>query len=149
MKLLATLMQVMPVFAIIGTFLLILAYDRKNLVERVKSKGIEAEGTVVEMRQNPGSLFSAVEGEGEAPVVDFTTDWGTHRHYSTHYMTASPYNVGQKVKLWYYFYKSRRDVALETDPIGILPPGLFRWGVLFCLLGYPFLLKKLMLLGNF
>ncbi|MBK8968311.1 MAG: hypothetical protein IPM36_16920 [Lewinellaceae bacterium] len=54
MKLLATLMQVMPVFAIIGTFLLILAYDRKNLVERVKSKGIEAEGTVVEMRQNPG-----------------------------------------------------------------------------------------------
>lgn len=142
-------MQGMPLFAIVGTFLLILAYGRKSLVGRVKSKGIEAEGTVVEMRQNPGRLFSAVEGEGEAPVVEFATDWGTHRHYSTNYLTASPYKVGQKVKLWYYFHKSRREVALEDDIPGIMPAGLFRWGIFFCLLGYPFLLKKLMLLGNF
>lgn len=139
----------MPVFGIAGTFLVILAYDRKNLVERVKSKGIETEGTVVEMRRNPGSLFGAAAGEGEAPVVDFTTNWGTHRHYSTNYMPAYPYKVGQKVRLWYSFYKSRRDVALETDVPGIMPAGLFRWGIFFCLLGYPFLLKKLLLLGNF
>ncbi|MCB9332871.1 MAG: hypothetical protein H6574_17505 [Lewinellaceae bacterium] len=148
MNLLATLTQVMPVFGIAGTFLVILAYDRKNLVERVKSKGIETEGTVVEMRRNPGSLFGAAAGEGEAPVVDFTTNWGTHRHYSTNYMPAYPYKVGQKVRLWYSFYKSGGMLPLKPTSLELCRPDCFA-GVYFFACWVIRFAKKLLLLGNF
>ncbi len=140
--------QFMPIVALAGTFMLIIAYDKAHLIERVRSRGIEAEGTVVEIRRNPGGLFRSEEGEGEAPVVDFTTQWGSHRHYSTNYVTPCPYQVGQQVKVWYYFRKSRREVALPDDAAGPLPGVLMRWGIVLCVLGYPFVVKKLMLLGN-
>lgn len=142
------IIQWMPLLAFIGTYLLIIAYDKSKMVERVKSKGIKTVGTVVEIRQNPGELFGSKEGEGQAPVVDFVTNNGSHRHYSTHYQSPCPYQVGQKVEVWYYFYKSIREVLLADEGAGTLPKTLFRWGIALCLISYPFLIKKLMLLGG-
>ncbi|NBB20786.1 hypothetical protein GVN20_15565 [Runella sp. CRIBMP] len=142
------IIQWMPLLAFIGTYLLIIAYDKSKMVERVKSKGIKTVGTVVEIRQNPGELFGSKEGEGQAPVVDFVTNNGSHRHYSTHYQSPCPYQVGQKVEVWYYFYKSIREVLLADEDAGTLPKTLFRWGIALCLISYPFLIKKLMLLGG-
>lgn len=140
--------QAMPLVAFIGTYLLIIAYDKSKIVERVMSKGLKAEGTVVEIRQDPGLLFGSGESKGSAPVVDFVFPNGSHRHYSTHYQTPTPYYVGQKVEVRYYFYKSIREVLLADEDAGTLPKTLFRWGLVMCLLGYPFLLRKLLLLGN-
>ncbi|RDB03445.1 hypothetical protein DVG78_23295 [Runella aurantiaca] len=142
------IIQTMPLLAFIGTYLLIIAYDKSKIVERVTSKGIKTVGTVVEIRQNPGELFGSKEGEGQAPVVDFVFSNGSHRHYSTHYQTPCPYEVGQKVEVSYYFYKSIREVLLANEGAGTLPKTLFRWGIALCLIGYPFLIKKLMLLGG-
>ncbi len=142
------IIQWMPLLAFIGTYLLIIAYDKSKMVERVKSKGIKTVGTVVEIRQNPGELFGSKEGEGQAPVVDFVTNNGSHRHYSTHYQSPCPYQVGQKVEVWYYFYKSIREVLLADEGAGTWPKTLFRWGIALCLISYPFLIKKLMLLGG-
>lgn len=139
--------QLMPLVALIGTYLLIISYDKSKIVERLTSKGVKTEGTVVEIRKNPGSLFSSKEGEGEAPVVEFVTYNGSHRHYSTHYQTPCPYQVGQKVEIRYYFYKSIREVLLANEGAGTLPKTLFRWGIALCFISYPFLIKKLMLLG--
>ncbi len=141
------ILQTMPLLAVIGTYLLIIAYDKSKIVERVKSKGLKTVGTVVEIRQNPGPLFSSKEGEGAAPVVDFLTNNGSHRHYSTHYQNPCPYQVGQKVEVSYYFYKSIREVLLPHEDAGTLPKTLFRWGIILCLIGYPFLIRKMMLLG--
>lgn len=141
------LLQLMPLAAFIGTYLIIIAYDKSKIVERISSKGIKTEGTVIEIRKNPGPLFGSEEGEGEAPVVDFITTHGSHRHYSTHYQTPCPYKVGQKVEVSYYFYKSIREVLLPNEDAGTLPKTLFRWGIALCLIGYPFLFRKLLLLG--
>lgn len=141
------LVQFMPFLAFVGTYMLIIAYDKSKIVERIASKGIKTEGTVIEIRQNPGSLVSSKEGTGEAPVVDFVTAHGSHRHYSTHYQTPCPYKVGQKVEVSYYFYKSIREVLLPHEDAGTLPKTLFKWGILLCFIGYPFLIKKLLLLG--
>lgn len=143
------LLQILPLLAFIGTYLLIIAYDKSKIVERVTAKGIKTEGTVVEIRRDPGSLFDSKEGEGAAPVVDFVTNNGSHRHYSTHYQTPCPYQVGQKVEVRYYFYKSIREVLLANEGAGTLPKTLFRWGIALCLIGYPFLIKKMLLLGSF
>lgn len=140
------LSAVMPYLAIAGTFLLILAYDRSRLPERVRKRGTQAEGTVVEIRRDPGSLFSAREGEGEAPVVDFSYPNGSYRYYSTHYVFPSPYQVGDKVRVWYYFRKSKQEVILEDEDAGTLPGTLYRWGIVCCLLGYPFLIRKMLLM---
>ncbi len=148
MKPLPYLIQLMPYLAFIGTYLLIIAYDRSKIVERVTSKGTKTVGTVVEIRQDPGPLFGSRESKGSAPVVDFDFPNGSHRHYSTHYQTPTQYYVGQKVEVRYYFYKSIREVLLPHEDAGTLPKTLFRWGIVLCLLGYPFLFKKLMLFGG-
>lgn len=142
------LIQAMPLVAFIGTYLLIIAYDKSKIVERVMSKGLKTEGTVVEIYQDPGPLFGPGESKGSAPVVDFATNNGSHRHYSTHFQPVTPYHVGQKVEVRYYFYKSIREVLLADEDAGTLPKTLFRWGIVLCLISYPFLFKKMLLLGS-
>ncbi|HPH20656.1 MAG TPA: hypothetical protein PLE32_17825, partial [Haliscomenobacter sp.] len=58
MEFLNTVTPYLQLLGFIGTYLLILSYDRAQLPERVKKRGIKAEGTVIEIRRNPGSLFS-------------------------------------------------------------------------------------------
>jgi len=77
MEFLNTITQYLPLLALVGTYLLILSFDRAQLPERVKKRGIKTEGTVIEIRQNPGPLFSKTEGQGEAPVVEFKTSSGS------------------------------------------------------------------------
>jgi hypothetical protein len=144
MEILNTISPYFSVLAIIGTYCLILAYDRAKMPERVKKRGQLAEGTVVEIRRNPGPIFGSQEGEGFAPVVEFATSSGNHRHFSTHYQTPSPYQVGQKVQVGYYFYKSIREVLLDGEENQPSSPTLLICGVCLCLLGYPFVFIKLL-----
>jgi hypothetical protein len=138
--------SMISIFALVGTYCFILAYDRQHYIQRVLQKGIETEGTVIEIRRNPGSLFSKVDGEGEAPVVDFTFANGTHRHYSTTYTTPCPYKIGQKVRICYLFYKSKREVALSDEETGNSPKILFTWGIVLCLLSYPEIIRRVLFL---
>jgi len=138
MDILATISQIVPFFALIGTYLLILANSKQHLPERVKKRGIETEGTIVEIRK---------EGLEEFVVVDFTYPNGSFRHISNKYVYPCPYKVGQKVRIWYYFNKSNREVILEDEGIGNLPSKLYRWGFIICIISYPFLIYKLFQLG--
>ena len=146
MEFLNTITPYLQLLGFIGTYLLILSYDRAQMPERVKKRGIKTEGTVIEIRRNPGSLFSKTEGQGDAPVVDFNTISGSHRYHSTNYITPCSYQVGQKVPVWYYFYKSKQEVILENEDAGSLPRTLLVWGIAFCVIGYPFLIRNLLTL---
>lgn len=146
MEFVNTISPYLSILAVIGTFCLILAYNRASLPQRVKSRGRTAEGTVIEIRRNPGALFSAQEGEGYAPVVDFEHPNGSHRYFSTYYQSPSPYQVGQKVQVRYYFYKSIREVILEGEENQPQSPVLLIWGICLCLIGYPFIVIKILAL---
>ncbi len=134
MDILAKISQIVPFFALIGTYLLIMAYSRQHLPERVKKRGIETEGTITEIRK---------DGLKEILVVDFSYPWGSFKHISTEYVYPCPYKVGQKVKIWYYFNKSNREVIVEDEGVGNLPSKLYRWGIIICIISYPFVLNKL------
>lgn len=122
----------------IGTFCLILAYQKKHEIEQVLKNGTRTVGTVIEIRPDPSGKG------GEAPVVDLKIPNGSHRHYSTTYASPSPYKVGQQVDIWYKINKTNRTVALADDTPGNLPKILFWAGVVLCLLSYPELIRRLM-----
>lgn len=144
MEILNSISPYLSVLAVVGTYCLIIYYDRSKMPERVKKRGLRAEGTVVEVRRNPGPIFGSQEGEGYAPVVEFYYPNGSHRHFSTYYQTPCPYEVGQKVQLGYYFYKSIREVLLDGEENQPQSPTLLIWGICFCFLGYPFVVIKLL-----
>lgn len=144
MEILNSISPYLSVLAVIGTYCLIIYYDRSKMPDRVRNRGLRAEGTVVEIRQNPGPIFGSQKGEGYAPVVEFNYPNGSHRHFSTYYQTPCPYEVGQKVQLGYYFYKSIREVLLDGEENQPQSPTLLIWGICFCLLGYPFVVIKLL-----
>lgn len=128
-----------PLLALIGTYCLILAYEKQHRVERVLSKGQKTIGRVVEIRPNQSR-------DGEMVVVDFQTPNGSHRHFSTDYIPVSPYKVGQEVEIWYKFYKSNRAAALPDELPDKRAKAMFRWGIILCISGIPFLIRKLLLL---
>lgn len=144
MEILNSISPYFSVLAIVGTYCIIIYYNNAKMPERVKKRGQTAEGTVIEIRRNPGPLFGSQAGEGYAPVVDFEYPNGSHRHFSNYYQTPSTYQVGQKVKVQYYFYKSIREVLLEGEENQPMSPTLLIWGICFCLLGYPFVVIKLL-----
>ncbi|MBK7233060.1 MAG: DUF3592 domain-containing protein [Saprospiraceae bacterium] len=127
--------------SLIGVYLLILAYQKKHEIEHTLSKGKMAEGTVVELRENPTNVDGG--GKEYTPVVEFRTDHGLYRHHSSTYKFPTPYHLGQKVKIYYYIYKSRYEFALEDDEPGTLPDRLKWWGIIFCIFGLPLLLYKI------
>lgn len=123
--------------AFIGTYCLILANDKQYEIEKVLKNGIRATGTVVEIHNDP-------KGEkGAAPIVEYTTQNGRHRHVSTTYTSPCNYRVGQEVAIWYKTNKTSRISALADDKPGNLPKVLLRWGIVLCLLSYPILLKRM------
>lgn len=137
------LLSMSGIIALVGTYMIIIGYTRNGFFENVRLKGIKTEGIVIALNQNPGSFYGGEEGDGFAPVVEFTTINGTHRHVSTIYKNPTPYIVGQKVNIWYYSYKSRREMALEDDAPGDMPQNLFKWGILLCGIGYPLIYLKI------
>ncbi len=136
MNIIETITKVLPAFALVGTYLLIMAHDRKNLPERVKKNGIETEGIITEISQN--------NTDSETLVVDFSYPNGSYRHVSNQNTNLTSYKVGQKVKVWYYFYKSKREVIMEGEGVGDSPSKLYRWGIIICLISYPFMIIKLL-----
>ncbi len=130
---------VLSIFALVGTYCLIIAYQKEHEIEYVLKHGIRTTGTVTEIRPHRS-------GDGtEAPVVDFKTQNGSHRHFSSTYTLPCNYQVGQQVEIWYKTNKSNRIVALPDDKPGTLPTILFRWGIVLCLLSYPELIRRLMM----
>lgn len=129
---------VLSALVFVGTYCLILAYQKQHEISMVLSKGQKYAGTVVEMRDHPSGNGS------QAPTVEFDSQHGTgHRHYSNTYRMLSNYKTGQKVEVWYYSYKSIRLSALPDDEPGNLPKILFRWGIVLCLLSYPELIRRI------
>lgn len=132
-----------PLLSLIGTYLLILSYSKNNEIAHTLSKGRVTEGTVIQLTENPDDLDLMTKLRAKAPLVEFHTNIGWHRYQSSTYKDPSPYHVGQKVQIYYYFYKSRREMALADDEPGTLPKTLLKWGIIFCAVGYPVLLSKM------
>ena len=132
-----------PILSLIGTYCLILSHSKNNEIAHTLSKGKVAEGTVIKMREDPDHAPSDMDYRGVAPVVEFRTLNGLYQHFSTTYRKNSPYEIGQTVKIHYYSYKSRMEMALPDDETGTLPKTLVKWGIIFCAVGYPILLSKL------
>jgi hypothetical protein len=131
---------VLSIMAFVGTYCLILAYEKQHEIEKVLTRGIKTLGTVTEMRQDPSG------NAGDAPVVDFTTQNGSYKHFSTTYTYPSLYKIGQQVEVWYYHYKSIRLAALADDKPGSLPKTLLRWGIVLCVLTYPEIIRRMITL---
>jgi hypothetical protein len=132
-----------PLLSLIGTYCFILFYTKSHEIEHTINKGKVAEGKVIEMRDDPDHTPSDMAYKGKAPVVEFKTQNGLYHHYSTTYKKNSQYEVGQSVMIHYYKYKSRMEMALPDDETGTLPKTLLKWGIIFCVIGYPILLSKL------
>lgn len=132
-----------PIISIIGTYLLILSYQKKNEIVHTIQKGLSTEGTIVEIKTYKNDSSGSNVKEAFAPVVEFTTINGKYLHFSPTFRSPSRYEIGQKVKIYYYFYKSRREMALADDVPGTLPNTLLKWGVIFCIIGYPVLIFKM------
>lgn len=137
------LITIGPILSLIGTYCFILSYTKFHEVEHTIKKGKMAVGTVIVLRDDPDYIPSDLAFRGKAPVVEFRTQNGLYQHFSTTYRKNSPYKVGQKVKIHYYFYKSRHEMALGDDEHGTLPKTLLKWGIVLCGIGYPILLSKL------
>lgn len=133
------------IFLLAGFLLLAHGHNRKSYIKNLLTKGRKTEGKIVELRRNPGALFSKTEGEGFAPLVEYNTESGNKlRHYSMTYKLVSPYKVGQIVPIWYKNYKSIREATLEDDEVGTLPRNLFILGLTLTAMGLPKLVSGLM-----
>lgn len=137
------LISIGPILVLLGTYLLILAHQKSNEIAHTLSKGQVAEGIVIEMRDESGNTVESFNNHPVAPVVEFKTDHGKYLHYSRTFQNPSPYKPGQSVKIYYYIYKSIQQFALEDDQTGTLPIRLYRWGIVFCAVGFPGLVIKL------
>jgi hypothetical protein len=131
---------------VLGGFLMAIGLHRKFYFSNILKRGTRTEGKVIEVRQNPGSLFSKEVGAGFAPVVEYTNNSGnTLIHHSTTYRTPSMYKENQTVPIWYINYKSRREAALQDDEPGTWPMKLIGVGFVLFLVGVPQLLQRLAL----
>lgn len=121
----------------VGFLLVAHSYNRKNYIKNIFKNGIKTQGKVVEISRDPGPLFGK-EGEGLAPVVEYTTVSGNVlKHHSQTYQIPAKYEVGQVVDIWYVNYKSNREATLEDDQVGETPKKLFMVGVIFLLISTP------------
>lgn len=129
--------QVLGIMAFVGTYCLILSYQKQHEIEKILSKGIKTTGKVVEILQDPSG------NGGGAPVVEFDYPHGFYRHYSNTYVMPCAYYIGQQVEIWYLFYKSNRAAALSDEQPGTLPQTLLKWGVALCLLTCPEVIRRM------
>lgn len=129
--------------SVLGFFLVAIGLHLQFYISNVLKRGTKTEGKVIEIRRNPGNLFSSEEGEGFAPVVEYTTTSDQTRiHYSTTYRTPTPYQENQLVPIWYIDYKSRKEAALADDEPGTFPRKLIVVGAALLLLASPSILSN-------
>ena len=125
--------------ALIGTYCLILTYQKKHEIEKILTRGIKTVGTVTEIHQD------SLGNTGEAPIVEYDTPHGSKfKHISTTYTMPCAYKVGQEVDIWYYHHKSIHLAALADDkPNEKRIKTLLYCGIVLCLLTYPFIIGRL------
>ena len=139
--------QYAAIVALIGTYLIIMSHVRIHYYDKIRSKGRITEGVVTELI--PKDYHSTQASVAMAPVVEFIPDVGVSRfrYVSSTYQYPSPYQVGQKVKIYYKGFSgsknSIREVALEDDKPGNLPASLLRWGIVLCVISYPLIIWRL------
>ena len=132
------------IIALVGTYCIIPAIDRAKMPDRVRKIGKTTQGLVTDVYQNPGPIFRNKTGAGFAPVVEFDYPNGHHRYASTTFQNPSPYKVGDEVIVWYHFYKSKQEAALEDDKPGPSVRKLLIWGIVLCLLSYPYVILRVL-----
>jgi hypothetical protein len=133
---------VIAIFAFVGTYCLIFAYEKQYHVKKVMQHGRETTGKVVEIRQDPWNK------EQVMVVVDYDTAAGVFKHFSQGYAQPCPYQVGQAVRVWVWPYKLRQTgrAALPDEKPGKAPVILLAVGIVLCLLSYPEIIRRAMLL---
>ncbi len=132
------LTQYSGLFFVAGFLLVAHAHNRKNYIKNILKSGIKREGTVIQLRQNRGPLFSRHSGQGFAPVVKYSTASGKEvLHYSPTFRSPPRYAVDQKVSVYYREYRTQRESALFDDEPGTLPRKLFLVGLALLLLALP------------
>lgn len=129
--------------SLVGIYLIILSNQKSKEIAHTIRRGNVKEGTVTEIRKNQGDVFASGDPNGYAPVVEFKTENGSYKHYSSTYTLPCKYHVGQKVKIYYYNYKSRNEFALEDDKPGSFPGKLMKAGIVLCIIAIPLLLMKI------
>lgn len=129
--------KISGISSIVGFLLLAHAHNRKHYIKNIFKNGMKTQGKVIEISRDPGPIFGK-EGEGFAPVVEYTTESGNVlKHHSQTYRVPTKYEVGQTVDIWYVNYKSRREAALADDEPGELPKKLFIAGLILVLIATP------------
>lgn len=133
---------VIAILAFVGTYSLIFAYEKQYHVKRVLQHGKETTGKVVEIKEDPWNK------EQDIVIVDYDTAAGVFKHYSQGYAQPCPYQVGQTVRIWVWPYKLRHTgrVALPDEQPGKTPLILLVIGIVLCLLSYPEIIRRAMLL---
>lgn len=130
------------ILAFAGTYCLIFSYEKRYHVTKVLQYGKETTGRVLEIREDPWNKEQVIV------IVDYDTSAGVFKHYSQGYAQPCPYEVGQEVRVWVWPYKMRQTgrVALPDEKPGKAPFILLALGIIMCLLSYPEIIRRALLL---
>ena len=129
-------------FALIGTVCAIGAYISYRSTYRIVRNGIETEGLVVETYTAPRAV-GKTSSTTMAPVVQFTTgDGAVVRYASTTFTNPVSHPIGATVKMW-YLPENPQVVVLEGADSWLIPAVLGGFGIIFCLIGWPTVLRML------
>lgn len=129
-------------FALVGTICAIVAYYNWHNTYRIVQNGIQTQGMVIEHRRRPTKGLEAQSTSLAVTVQFVTTDGKVVKYYSNTYTTPVTHQIGEAVTLWY----------LKDDPQTLTLDGVDAWlvpvvcgifGFVFCLIGYPSLIRAL------
>jgi hypothetical protein len=122
-----------------GTLFAIIAWQEWNSVGRIIKLGEQTQGVVIEMARRPRKVGDPMTPNSFAPVVLFTTQKGEqHKYYSTLYTSLATYQVGQTVDIW-YLPDDPLKATMKGGDAWILPVAFGIFGLVMCLIGYPWL----------
>ncbi|MBI1226527.1 MAG: DUF3592 domain-containing protein [Bacteroidetes bacterium] len=124
-----------------GTLFATIAIREHNKTGHILQAGVQTQGMVVEMGRRPRKVGERVTPNSFAPVVQFTTDKGEQRkYYSTLYSGLDMYKIGQMVDIWYLPNEPEKATMAGGDA-WILSLAFSIFGLVMCLIGYPWLFK--------
>ena len=130
-------------FALCGTVCAIIAFVSYRSTYRIVHEGVEAQGLVVENYAAPRAV-GKTSTTALAPVVEFRTGGGELvRYASTTFTTPVSHPVGARVRVW-YLPENPQVVTLEGVDSWLIPVVLGGFGLIFCLIGWPTVLRTLL-----
>ena len=129
-------------FAAVGTVCAIIAFVSYRSTYRIVHGGLEAEGIVVENYAAPRAV-GKLQGTAMAPVVQFrATNGEVLKYTSTTFTTPVSHPVGAAVRIW-YLPENPQVATLEGVDSWLIPVVLGGFGLVFCLIGWPTVLRTL------